>query len=205
MLMESSARLAHLADTSVTTIARVCRNLNETVFELNHLDNHMKDLELPGTSEEAKAEITAELREKRKRISDWASQRSIPILKGGFLNEPRANPQKAVQLCLEDQAKRIDSGGYAASDIGRWWYHRASSASHLLPDGLNSLVMELDHASGETGFGISRALIADATDWAFHCLLEGHEAERAYWGWPQSTDVKKAALAVFDCLRRLRS
>jgi hypothetical protein len=59
MLIESSARRAHLADPSVTAIDRVCRMLNETVEELNQWDNHEKKLDLAGMSEHDRDMVTA--------------------------------------------------------------------------------------------------------------------------------------------------
>jgi hypothetical protein len=123
----------------------------------------------------------------------------------GFLKQHRASAQRVIRLCLEEQAKRMDSDSAAASNVGLWWYHQASSASHLLPDGLNSFVTVLNPMNAETGFGISRSQIADAVDAAFHCLVGGHEVEAAYWGWPLSIDVLKEASATFNSLHRMRS
>jgi hypothetical protein len=58
----------------------------------------------------------------------------------GFLKQHRASAQRVIRLCLEEQAKRMDSDSAAASNVGLWWYHQASSASHLLPDGFHCLV-----------------------------------------------------------------
>jgi hypothetical protein len=200
MLMECSARLAHLADPSISTVDRVCRVLNETVEELNQWDKHVRKFDLLGMSEQDRQADEADQLAKRHRNESWAETHGVSMVGGRFLKQPRVTAQSAIRLCLQGQAARLGSDSAMASNVGLLWYHNASTASHLLPDGLNSFVATLDPSTCEPGFGISHMPIVAAVEAAVHCLLAGHETEAIYWGWPRSTDVARAAAATFDCL-----
>jgi hypothetical protein len=98
MLMDCSARLAHLGDPAVETIVRVCRAFNENLEELNQWDKHIKHLDLVGMDSAALAKDQRDQEHKRRKYNDWASKLSIPIMPGGYLNERRVGAQRAIQF-----------------------------------------------------------------------------------------------------------